>query len=373
MWLVVAAQQQPRVLRTRLALACAALSALFFLEFALKHRLFVKLKRAREVRGPPDRLVICTTVSNELSYMPEWIEFYALQGASRIVIGDHLSRDSLFALPSVYAGRPGYPAVEVLPDPGGQAPFLQACARKHSRSSWLLFVDNDEFVWSPRYGSLFAYLDTMPKEVTQVNVFGTRFGMGRCKRPAVLRVAGNGLKMTRPEVPPHPAAVGNGSSLPWPLVIESHTRRMPCSLYDPAEERIIAALRDSGDVTACNQTLMRSLYGASFSGADFCSSDIVTFKSFVRGDAFNFFTSGNPHYAQLKRGITHRELNTTLLRFNHYWVRCRSTAYAKARQWSKHDPVEWAEQSGPIGTAVLDEGLLPLVEPIKQRLARLLV
>lgn len=299
--------------------------------------------------------------------MPEWIEFYALQGATRIVIGDHLSRDSLVALAGVYAGRPGYPVVEVLPDPGDQAPFLQACARRHSRSSWLLFVDNDEFMWSPRYGSLFAYLDTLPKEVTQVSAFGARFGVGSCKRPAHLHVVGARLNVTRAEVPANPG----GGGFPLPLVLESHTRRMPTTFIDPAEATILAALRDSGNVSACNATLMREAYGDSFS--DFCFDNLVTFKSFVRGEAFGFFTSGNPHYAQLKRGITHRELNATLLRFNHYWVRCRSVAYVKARQWNKHDPIEWVEQAGPLGEAVLDESLLPFVDRIKERLGQLLL
>ena len=32
---------------------------------------------------------------------------------------------------------------------------------------------------------------------------------------------------------------------------------------------------------------------------------------------------GHPHYAQLRKGISHRETNLTELRFNHYWVRCK--------------------------------------------------
>ena len=359
--------------RRRLQIACASSLLLSLLLCAIQQRLFLKLKYAVEVRGPPDRLVICTTVSNEVSYMPEWIEFYALQGATRIVIGDHLSRDSLHALAGVYAGRPGYPVVELLLDPGYQAPFLQACARSHSRSKWILFVDNDEFMWSPQFGSLFAYLDTMPKEVTQVTAFGVRFGVGSCRKPAQLRVVGGRLNVTRAQVPAHAAENG---SFPFPLVIESHPRRMATTFVDPAEAAVFAALRDSGNVSACraNYTAWaRGVYGDDITvGGSFCVDNLITFKSFVRGDAFSFLTSGNPHFAQLKRGITHREMNSTLLRFNHYWVRCRSIAYLKARQWNKHDPIEWVEQAAPLGEAVLDEGLMPFVEPIKQRMAKLL-
>ncbi len=125
--------------------------------------------------------------------------------------------------------------------------------------------------------------------------------------------------------------------------------------------------------SACNVTFMRALYGDAFTGENVCNGSLITFKSFVKGSAFSFLTTGNPHYAQLKWGITHRELNTTLVRFAHYWVRCRSVAYVKARQWKKHDVIEWAEQAAPFAEAVLDESLLPFVEPIKERLARLLV
>jgi hypothetical protein len=103
---------------------------------------------------------------------------------------------------------------------------------------------------------------------------------------------------------------------------------------------------------------------------------------------------GHPHYAQLRKGISHRETNLTELRFNHYWVRCKvrhtfaggvicahliaclcsaqSDAYQKAAQWKKHDPVEWVEHASLLREAVADTGILRHVEAVKQRLAQLL-
>lgn len=103
---------------------------------------------------------------------------------------------------------------------------------------------------------------------------------------------------------------------------------------------------------------------------------------------------GHPHYAQLRKGISHRETNLTELRFNHYWVRCKvrhmpgcvlfarsqlrasasaqSDAYQKAAQWKKHDPVEWVEHATLLHEAVEDTGILRHVEAVKQRLALLL-
>ncbi len=80
---------------------------------------------------------------NEVAYMPEWIEHYAVQGATRIVIGNHRSTDSLKTLAKLYAGR--IPTVEVHANNGEQTPWLNWCAKRYKRSQWILFADNDEF------------------------------------------------------------------------------------------------------------------------------------------------------------------------------------------------------------------------------------
>lgn len=357
---------------------------------------------------------VCTTVMNELAYMPEWIEFHALQGASKFVVGDHRSSDGLRSLVDLYARRPGFPTVEVHANQGWQKPFLQWCGKRERKAAWILFADNDEFFWSPAHGRVASYLAQQPKEVTQVFTFGVRFGLGVCRTRHRVGVEGGTLCLV---APPHPRGSRN-STPPWPLVVETHTRRAPSAAL--GEGALLARIRASGLVPACNATFLAALPQPS--GESFCGDgDLVTGKSFVRGDAFAYFTAGNPHYAQLRRGLTHREVNLTQLRFNHvrtgrrrgavgppvpgglgqidhmrrphhhtparsrffflspahartrqYWVRCRQDAYIKAEQWQKRDPVEWAEHAALLRQAVPDTGLLHLVEPVKQRLRELM-
>jgi Glycosyl transferase family 2 len=288
---------------------------------------------------------ICTTVQNEALYMPEWLEYYRLHGVTRVVIGDHRSVDGLRHLAAFYAARPGADTFEVvvLPNLGEQTRWLNECARRYKRSDWIAFLDNDEFVWSPRRGSLLAYLDRLPKDVTQVHAFDLRFGVGDWEhRPFKLVV--------------HPRALTVASGT-FQLVTEVHVRRAPSLRL--GEHRAYNALPP---MDGCNATRMREVYGERANGGNLCT---VAFndtervgKSFVRGYAFGFL--GHPHYAQVYKGISHRETDLEELRINHYWVRSRSDARRKARQWHKHDPVEWAEHALPLQHAVEDRGLLDM-------------
>ena len=234
------------------------------------------------LRCPAFELTVCTTVMNEVAYMPEWIEYYALQGATRIVIGNHRSTDSLGMLAKLYAGR--LPAVEVHANNGEQTPWLNWCARRHKRSQWILFADNDEFFWSPQHGTLAAYLATVPADVTQVFGFGVRFGVGSCAVRHKLRVSA-----TRIEVPSkrlrrvHRTPLNETGELPFPLVTETHMWRPP-NPHLPGESAMLENIRRSGLVRACNATLMRDIYGDAFSGENPCLG-LESGKSFVRGCA----------------------------------------------------------------------------------------
>ena len=230
------------------------------------------------LRCPAFELTVCTTVMNEVAYMPEWIEYYALQGATRIVIGNHRSTDSLGMLAKLYAGR--VPAVEVHANNGEQTPWLNWCAKRHKRSQWILFADNDEFFWSPQHGTLAAYLATVPADVTQVFGFGVRFGVGSCAVRHKLRVSATRIEVLSWQ--PRGFHMPNETDeLPFPLVIQAHTRRPP-NPHLPGESVMLENIRRSGLVRACNATLMRALYGDAFSGENPCVG-IESGKSFVRG------------------------------------------------------------------------------------------
>ena len=288
------------------------------------------------LRCPAFELTVCTTVMNEVAYMPEWIEYYALQGATRIVIGNHRSTDSLAMLAKLYAGR--VPAVEVHANNGEQTRWLNWCARRHKRSQWILFADNDEFFWSPQHGSLAAYLATVPADVTQVFGFGVRFGVGSCAVRHKLRVGATRIEVLSKQLQGSQKKPQNRTgALPFPLVTETHTRRPPHP-HLPGEAVMLENMRRSGLVRACNATLMRAVYGEAFSGENPCLG-LESGKSFVRGcvcvcdityhatadfaASYAVWKLGHPHYAQLRKGISHRETNLTELRFNHYWVRCK--------------------------------------------------
>jgi Glycosyl transferase family 2 len=294
-------------------------------------------------RAAAREFTICTTVQNEALYMPEWIEYYRLHGVTRIVIGDHRSTDGLRHLAEFYASQPGAGTFEVLVlyNMGEQTRWLNECALRYKRSDWLAFLDNDEFVWSPRHGSLLTYLDRLPKSVSQVHAFDLRFGVGDWRR-----------RPFRLVVQPSKLTVADGR---FRLVTAEHTRRAPSLRL-----REHAAYEALPPVDGCNATRMREVYGHSASGEDLCAfafNDTERFgKSFVRGYAFGFF-DGHPHFAQVYRGISHRETDLDELRINHYWVRSLVDARRKARQWRKHDPVEWAEHARPLQHAVEDRGM----------------
>jgi hypothetical protein len=224
-------------------------------------------------------LTVCTTVMNEVAYMPEWIEHYAVQGATRIVIGNHRSTDSLKTLAKLYAGKT--PAVEVHANNGEQTPWLNWCARRHKRSQWILFADNDEFFWSPQHGTLAGYLDRVPADVTQVFGFGVRFGVGSCAVRHKLHISEHRIELPTRQPLGFAKAPSNGTALPFPLVMETHTRRPPNPRL-AGEQVVLERIRRSGLVAACNATLMRAIYGERFSGENPCLGD-DSGKSFVRG------------------------------------------------------------------------------------------
>jgi len=312
------------------------------------------------------QLTICTTVMNEVDYMLEWIEYYALQGATRLVIGDHLSSDGLRHLPAFYASRRSSPEVVVLPNSGEQTPFLNKCARKYRHSDWLGFLDNDEFAWAPGQpnGSLLGYLSALPKDVTQVHAFDLRFGVGDwVKRPR--------LRLTQRSATPLDGR--------YRLVTEEHTRRAPCKSL--GEERQFRAAAEEMALFGCNTTAMDEAYAqqriaikdggwarrrapvglriGNGRGDGFCGQFLGEGerlgKSFVRGYAFAWL--GHPHYAQLRKGISHRETDLGALVINHYWVRSIRDAHVKARQWKKNEPVEWVEAALPLQHAIEDNRL----------------
>ena len=287
-------------------------------------------------------ITVCTTVQQEVAYMPEWLSFLSIQGVTRVVVGSHLSSDGLSFLPALFARANASLSVEVWPNPGAQTPWLAWCARRHRDSDWVGLLDNDEYPWSPRHGSLSAYLRQLPADVSQVHLFETRFGPGLRRRPA-LRVGRDGTPKQR------------GALL---LVTATHTLRVP-SLW-LGERSVLDALEPVTARTSCNVTHLARVYRSRWSTFNFCAQVLSEptqrlGKSFFRGGALGSLR--HPHYGQMARGISHREVDLREVRINHYWVRSRRDAWLKASQWGKNDPIEWIQQAAPLWSAVRDVGL----------------
>lgn len=121
-----------------------------------------------------EQLCVVVRVYNEAEWIVEFVEYYLIQGADRVLVYDDHSTDALHRTlePYVRDGR-----VEVtmwdhravgggelgLPDtPAGDmcAAFNHALGRMRGVCRWLLFVDADEFLLLPRYTRL---VDALPQ------------------------------------------------------------------------------------------------------------------------------------------------------------------------------------------------------------------
>lgn len=127
--------------------------------------------------GRPGCTVV-TLVRNEAPYLLEWVAWYRLIGADRLMVYDNASTD---AGPAILAALAEAGAAEVhrWPDRPGRAPQLDIYADAIGRcgTEWIGFLDIDEFAVLPRDGTLPALLARMPAEcgalVLNQRVIGT--------------------------------------------------------------------------------------------------------------------------------------------------------------------------------------------------------
>ncbi len=134
---------------------------------------------------PPQkvRLVACTLLKNELPYLVEWIEFHKAVGFSRLVIYDDGSDDNVALVERMYRehGRDyvSYEANTQQNDPRmRRVNAAGECLQKYrDQADWIIHLDVDEFVWSPKYSNLQHYFSNAVSEDTHILYAGaTRFG-----------------------------------------------------------------------------------------------------------------------------------------------------------------------------------------------------
>lgn len=102
-------------------------------------------------------LSICAIVRNEAPYIAEWIEFHKLQGVQHFYIyhnvdglEDQETSDALKPyLPNTTAEESLVTAI-IWPNKPGQMTAYQNCLDIYGKESeWIVFIDVDEFLWSP--------------------------------------------------------------------------------------------------------------------------------------------------------------------------------------------------------------------------------
>ena len=117
---------------------------------------------------------------NEEHAIVEWIEHYLLHGADHFYLIDDDSTDSSVALLAPYIERG---QVTLFQPSWGRYLGRQRSMYNHyflpllvkKNTQWLLIVDLDEFVWSPRYGLLTDFLQKM-RHLAQIQMSVTIFG-----------------------------------------------------------------------------------------------------------------------------------------------------------------------------------------------------
>lgn len=130
-------------------------------------------------------LSICTLFKNDAAFMKEWIEFHKLVGVEHFYLYNNLSTDHFAEVLRPYIKKNEVTLIDWPYDynPGDKWAFhvLQCnsysdCLQKYgSESSWIAFVDTDEFVFCPSGEKLTSFLRKY-KQYAAVGVNWFMFG-----------------------------------------------------------------------------------------------------------------------------------------------------------------------------------------------------
>jgi hypothetical protein len=139
-----------------------------------------------------DTITVCAIVKDERVYLGEWVAYYRLLGADRLVLYSNDCADGtdrlLDAMQAAglaehrpWPSRPGVPAQ--------QSAYADAIAR--AATSWIAFLDADEFLYLAEDATLQAYLARFGPDVAQIainwRVFGSAGEERRRERPVIER------------------------------------------------------------------------------------------------------------------------------------------------------------------------------------------
>lgn len=104
-------------------------------------------------------LAVCAIVKDEAPYLREWIEFHRLQGVEHFYLIDNDSSDETPEILAAYE-EIGIATWSRLPGARAQMPaYMMALVRYGLSTSWMAFIDADEFLFVPDGEPLPSVLD----------------------------------------------------------------------------------------------------------------------------------------------------------------------------------------------------------------------
>jgi glycosyl transferase family 92 len=120
---------------------------------------------------------ICSCFKNEARYLREWIEFHRLVGVSKFYLYQNNSEDDYQSVLNSYIANG---IVELLQWP--QLPPINISIYDHCMTKlrfqpiWLVCIDCDEFLFSPKYATLQEAIGTLPQTWKGIAVNWRCFG-----------------------------------------------------------------------------------------------------------------------------------------------------------------------------------------------------
>jgi hypothetical protein len=174
----------------------------------------VRASELRTLSGPP-KILVCAQVKDKMSDVVEWVEFYRLQGVYQIVVFDDGSSDGLSSLKDLYESQNRtYVRVMNAVWPGGEegkganltrrehanamkAASYKRCFLGYPEAAWVLFIDVDEYIWSPKYETLSDLLASgeVPTMASTVTVQFMRFGTAQVAKMEQYEIGYGGGKV----------------------------------------------------------------------------------------------------------------------------------------------------------------------------------
>ncbi|MDR0449374.1 MAG: glycosyltransferase family 92 protein [Rickettsiales bacterium] len=151
----------------------------------------------------PYKLAIVAIAKNEGAYFREWIEYHRMLGVEKFYIYDNESTDDIKEVLAPYI-KSGVVEYKFWPGQKQQlAVYQHAFDTKKFEAKWFAVIDLDEFLVPTEHETITEYLDSLPKDTSQVWAGWVMYGSnGHEKKPAGLvienfktRAAKNNFKL----------------------------------------------------------------------------------------------------------------------------------------------------------------------------------